>query len=87
MVSKVVIGANYGDEGKGLVTDYFSSLNEDVIVIRTNGGSQASHTVYTPDGFNHMFCHIGSGSFAGAATYLSEYFVLTFPCLRYQKHC
>ena len=24
---KIVIGANYGDEGKGLMTDYFSDKN------------------------------------------------------------
>lgn len=32
--ASVVIGSNYGDCGKGLITDYLS--NEDTIVIRHN---------------------------------------------------
>lgn len=43
---KVVIGANFGDEGKGLMTDYFCkrlSENGSVLNIRFNGGAQAGH--------------------------------------------
>ena len=71
-----VIGANFGDEGKGLMTDYFCRLDGSVINIRSNGGAQAGHTVCTSGGKRHVFSHIGSGSFAGADTYLSEYFIL-----------
>ena len=71
-----VIGANFGDEGKGLMTDLFCRLGGSVINIRSNGGAQAGHTVCTKDGKRHVFSHIGSGSFAGADTYLSEYFIL-----------
>lgn len=70
----VVIGANFGDEGKGLMTDYYAA-KQDSIVVRFNGGAQAGHTVVTPDGKRHVFSHIGSGSFAGAQTFLSRYFV------------
>lgn len=70
----VVIGANFGDEGKGLMTDYYAAKS-DSIVVRFNGGAQAGHTVVTPDGQRHVFSHIGSGSFAGADTFLSRYFV------------
>ena len=48
---KVVIGANFGDEGKGLITDYFCkrlSENGSVLNIRFNGGAQAGHTVVVP---------------------------------------
>ena len=72
----VVIGANFGDEGKGLMTDYFCRTEGGVINIRSNGGAQAGHTVCTKDGKRHIFSHIGSGCFAGADTYLSEYFIL-----------
>lgn len=72
----VVIGANFGDEGKGLTTDYLCRQHENVAVVRFNGGAQAGHTVVTPNGERHVFKHIGSGAFAGAATYLSEYFVI-----------
>lgn len=71
-----VIGANFGDEGKGLMTDFFCRTSDSVINIRSNGGAQAGHTVCTAGGKRHIFSHIGSGSFAGADTYLSEYFIL-----------
>jgi adenylosuccinate synthase len=71
--AKVVIGAAWGDEGKGLLTDAFAG--PDTLVVRFNGGAQAGHTVSTPDGRRHVFHHIGSGAFRGAATYLSRFFV------------
>ena len=42
-----VIGANFGDEGKGLMTDLFCRTDSSVINIRSNGGAQAGHTVCT----------------------------------------
>lgn len=74
---KVVIGANYGDEGKGLMTDFFcadSFLR--VLNVRFNGGGQAGHTVELTDGVKHVFKHFGSGSFADADTYLTEDFII-----------
>lgn len=77
---KVVIGANFGDEGKGLMTDYFchqSALRgENCIVVCHNGGAQRGHTADTPEGLHHVFHHFGSGTFVGADTYLSEEFIL-----------
>ena len=75
---KVVIGANFGDEGKGLMTDYFChealSKNENCIVILSNGGAQRGHTVTAPDGTQHVFHHFGSGTLVGADTYcISDY--------------
>jgi len=71
-----VIGAGYGDEGKGLMTDYHAAAaGEDGIVVRFNGGAQAGHTVATPDGTRHVFSHFGSGTLAGAATFLARHFV------------
>lgn len=71
-----VIGAAYGDEGKGRNVDALAAaLSDDVIVVRSNGGAQAGHTVVTPDGLRHVFHHVGSGTFAGAATHLSQFFV------------
>lgn len=77
---KVVIGANFGDEGKGLMTDYFCAeaikRNETCIVALCNGGAQRGHTVVTPDGIRHVFHHFGSGTLAGADTYLNEKYIL-----------
>jgi len=75
--ARVIIGANFGDEGKGKVTDYYASkLGENTLVIRFNGGAQAGHTVLTPKGKRHIFSHFGSGTLAGAKTYLSKFFVV-----------
>lgn len=76
MSIKVVIGANFGDEGKGLMTDYFASKTNGGIVVRFNGGAQAGHTVVCPDGTRHVFGHFGSGTLCDISTYLSEYFVV-----------
>lgn len=75
---KAVIGSNFGDEGKGLMTDYFCSQfyeeNRLVLNIRFNGGAQAGHTV-TEENRRQVFSHIGSGSFInGTDTLLSSFF-------------
>lgn len=74
--AQAVIGANFGDEGKGLITDYLAAdAGRDGLVVRFNGGAQAGHTVVTPDGRRHVFSHLGSGSLAGLPSYLSRFFV------------
>lgn len=77
---KIVIGANYGDEGKGLMTDFFAAdaagKGMRTLVICSNGGSQRGHTVITPEGIRHVFHHFGSGSFAGADSWLPRYYVV-----------
>lgn len=73
---KVVIGAGFGDEGKGLMTDYLSSKAKNGIVVRFNGGAQAGHTVVTPEGHRHVFSHFGSGTLVGLPTYLSKHFIV-----------
>lgn len=75
MNNHIVVGANFGDEGKGLVTNYLASKHRDAIVIRFNGGAQAAHTVELEDGRRHVFHHIGSGTFQNCPTLLSEHFI------------
>ena len=70
-----VIGANFGDEGKGLVTDYLAAKYTNTIVVLHNGGAQHAHTVTTPEGIEHVFSHIGSGTFTGADTYIAKQFI------------
>ncbi len=75
-IAKAVIGAGYGDEGKGVMTDALvAPYGADATVLRYNGGAQAGHTVTLADGRRHVFHHVGSGAFAGAATFLSRFFV------------
>lgn len=73
---KIVTGASYGDEGKGLMTAYFcSEAGGKCLNICHNGGAQRGHTVVT-GGRRHIFHHLGSGSFFGADTYFTEDFIL-----------
>jgi len=78
ITAHAVIGANFGDEGKGLATDALAarlmSEGRDPVVVRSNGGAQAGHTVQT-QGQRHVFHHVGSGAFTGARTHLSQFFV------------
>lgn len=75
---KIVIGANFGDEGKGLMTDYFCGISNGTtpLVVLSNGGAQRGHTVITSEKQKHVFRHLGSGSFLGADTYISKYFIV-----------
>ena len=76
MKSYAIIGANFGDEGKGLTTDYLAAkYDSDALIVRFNGGAQAAHTVQTPSGERHVFKHMGSGSLVESSTYLSEFFI------------
>lgn len=83
MRARAVIGANFGDEGKGLITDWLCRQGAGMVV-RFNGGAQAGHTVVTDDGRRHVFHHFGVGTFAGVPTYLSQYFILN-PILHFQE--
>lgn len=76
MRADVVIGANFGDEGKGLMTDCLAAPHDHrCIVVRFNGGAQAGHTVVTRER-RHVFHHFGSGTLTGAATFLSRFFIV-----------
>lgn len=73
---KIVTGASYGDEGKGLMTAYFcSEAGGKCLNICHNGGAQRGHTVAVGNR-RHIFHHMGSGSFFGADTYFTEDFIL-----------
>lgn len=63
-----VIGAGFGDEGKGVFVDYLCSRSLNPIVVRFSGGQQAGHTVYLDDK-KHVFSNFGSGTLRGAPTY------------------
>ena len=73
MQTKAVIGLAFGDEGKGLVTDYLARTSPRPLVVRFSGGHQAGHTVTLPDGRRHVFSNFGAGTLAGAPTFWSRY--------------
>lgn len=68
-----VVGKNFGDEGKGLVTANLCKTNERTLVVKHNGGGQAGHTVETQE---NRFVHrqIGSGAEFGADTLFARTF-------------
>lgn len=75
MKARIVIGANYGDEGKGTVVAHYTKASDNVLNILTNGGSQRGHSILTEDG-SITFQHFGSGTYHGADNYYSRYFIL-----------
>lgn len=76
MKVRVIIGANYGDEGKGRVTaEYTKKSKGPVLNVLTNGGAQRGHTV-RHEGLEITNKHFGSGTIFGADNYFSKYFIL-----------
>jgi adenylosuccinate synthase len=72
MKAKIVLGLQYGDEGKGITTDYLVSKAKNPIVIRFSGGQQVGHTVQV-NGYTHVHSNFGSGTLRGIPTYYSEH--------------
>jgi adenylosuccinate synthase len=70
--AKVVIGLGFGDEGKGICTDFLCSQNPEAIVIRFSGGQQAAHTVLL-NGKKHVHSSFASGALRGLPSYFSEH--------------
>jgi adenylosuccinate synthase len=72
----VVAGLAFGDCGKGSITDFLTRRHSADLVVRYNGAHQASHNVITPEGVHHTFSQFGSGTLAGARTFLSKYILI-----------
>jgi adenylosuccinate synthase len=73
MSNRAVIGLGFGDEGKGVVTEYLASQDpENTVVVRFSGGQQAGHKVCKGE-VEHIFSNFGSGTLSGCPTYWSEF--------------
>jgi adenylosuccinate synthase len=77
----IVQGLGFGDEGKGATVDFLAREFAADLVVRFCGGSQAAHNVVLPDGRRHVFAQFGSGTLAGAATYLGEQMIINPPAM------
>ena len=75
MKARIIIGANYGDEGKGTVVASYTKKSDNVLNVLTNGGSQRGHSILTEDG-SITFQHFGAGTYHGADNYYSRFFIL-----------
>lgn len=73
----IIVGLGFGDEGKGLATDWLCgqalARGRQPLVVRFNGGHQAGHTVTTAAGQRHVFSNFGAGTLRGVPTYWSRY--------------
>ena len=82
MATAMVIGTQWGDEGKGKIVDYLAQKAD--VVIRSQGGNNAGHTVVVndqsfalrllPSGilFSDKTCTIGSGVVVNPSVLLAE---------------
>jgi len=70
--AQIVIGLGFGDEGKGITTDFLAKQNPESIVIRFSGGQQAAHTVMIGDK-KHVHSSFASGALRGLPSYYSEH--------------
>jgi adenylosuccinate synthase len=85
MKNVAIIGANYGDEGKGLAVDYFSNQFEGTpLIVRHNGGAQAGHTVCR-NNETHVFNTFGAGTLNGCKTYLSKNFIINLDMVKKER--
>ncbi len=87
MPTKVVIGAQWGDEGKGKITDILAGESD--VVVRSSGGNNAGHTVEAngvqyklhlmPSGIINKgtLCIIGNGVVVDPKVLLEEIDMLT----------
>lgn len=71
-MNEIVLGLGFGDEGKGLVTDWLCQSSSRSLVVRFSGGCNAGHTVVAGSK-RHVFSHFGSGTLVGAPTYWSRF--------------
>ena len=72
MTGKIVIGLQFGDEGKGRLVDYLCFSSDNPIVVRFSGGQQVGHTVIL-NGIKHIHSNFGSGTLRGVPTFYSEH--------------
>ena len=70
--AQIVIGLGFGDEGKGITTDFLASQNQNSVVIRFSGGQQAAHTVMIDDQ-KHVHSSFASGALRGLPSYFTEH--------------
>ena len=72
MKAQIVVGLGFGDEGKGITTDYLCLQNENSLVVRFSGGQQCGHNVCLGDK-QHVHSNFGSGTLRGVPSFFSEH--------------
>lgn len=80
----LVVDLGFGDQGKGATTSALVRQTQSKLVVRFNGGAQAAHHVVHSPGLEHTFHQFGSGTFEGAATFLSKFVIFNPIALLYE---
>jgi adenylosuccinate synthase len=75
MIADVVVGLQYGDEGKGKVTHHLCKTGDYTHVLRFNGGCNAGHTIFH-EGRKFVTHHIPAGVFFGIKSIIGNGCVL-----------
>lgn len=77
MKVSIVLGFTFGDEGKGVTTQWLCmqalKYGRKPLVVRFNGGAQAAHTINL-NGEEHICSTYGSGVLLGVPTFLTKDF-------------
>jgi adenylosuccinate synthase len=90
----VVVGAQWGDEGKGKIVDVLAERAD--LVVRYQGGANAGHTVHTESGefvlhqipsgiIQGATCIVGNGVVLDPETFFSELDTLTARGVRFER--
>lgn len=78
MPATVIVGLQFGDEGKGKMTDYLAGQAD--VVVRSQGGANAGHTVIIA-GERFALHQVPSGVFQGCRCVIGNGVVLDAPAL------
>jgi adenylosuccinate synthase len=76
MTARITVDLGFGDAGKGSIVEYLAGADAAALVVRFNGGAQASHNVVLANGRHHTFRQFGSASLLGVPTYLSRHVIV-----------
>ncbi len=83
MSAQIVVGLGFGDEGKGLTTDFLCRQSPDSLVVRFSGGQQCGHHV-SIGARRHVHSSFGSGTLRGLPSYFSQHCCFYPPTLQYE---
>jgi len=82
--AKIVVGSIWGDEGKGITTDFLCTKTpKPTVVVRFSGGQQAGHNVKI-NGISHVHSNFGSGTLRGLPSYFSHHCTI-YPVTMYRE--
>ena len=74
---KAIIGANYGDEGKGLLTRYFAIKEKNPVIILYHGSVNRGASIEKQNEFNFQTLSFGAGVLDNVPTFFAQNFIIS----------